>query len=83
MLRVCLSHQHASSVYHINTKLDALCNVKSDWATATGRLLGPDYEREQKNNCWRVRDLRRKMKCYLQTSPTKIYCDIKTSSLAK
>ena len=43
ILRICLPHQHKSSVYHTNMKFvrHAIFNLQSDWATAMGRLLGP------------------------------------------
>ena len=38
MFRVCLPHQHGSTVYYINTKLDTSCNLWSDCATTTGKI---------------------------------------------
>ena len=45
MLRVCLLHQHESSVHHTNTKLDTLGIFSHDSETGSPRRAGiwPDY----------------------------------------
>ena len=38
------SFSYVPAVICTNTKLDTSCNLLSDWATTTGRLLGPVME---------------------------------------